>query len=391
MSRYRLVLLDLVLLTAICAGAVLFASEVRASPRGMTDDPVPALPAFGKGEAMPEMDDLFRNKDGWIGADGAHSFAISDKKTIWLFSDTWVGKVRDGKRKEATMVNNTLAVQEGHGKNSKINFVVRKGVDGKPTAYVTPADGKGFYWLQAGALVDNKAILLLSQIEKTGAGGAFGFKQVGQWIGMVDNPQADPLSWHIDQHKLENVLMTPQRTLTWGAAALLDNEFLYVYGTDEDIKRAGPDRYLVVARVPVKQAGNVGAWRYYAKGEWVQDFRKSERISNEMASEGSVTYIPALKHYALVYTQSGLSDKIRVRSAPNAWGPWSQPATVYTCADMSWDKRIFCYAAKAHGEQTRANELIITYASNSFDFWHVASDARLYWPRFVRVPITGEE
>ncbi len=340
---------------------------------------------------MPEMDELFRNKDGWIGADGAHSFAISDTKTIWLFSDTWVGKVRGGKRTDATMVNNTLAVQEGRGKKSKVEFVIRKEANGKSTAFITPADGKGFYWLQAGAMIENKAILLLSQIEKTADPGAFGFKQIGQWIGVVDNPQAPPLSWHIGQHKLDNVLMTPKRMLTWGAAALVDGEFLYVYGTDEDQKKGGPDRYLIVARVPLKRAADVGAWKYYAKGEWKQDFHEAERVSNEMASEGSVTYIPALKHYALVYTRAGLSDKIRVRSAPNAWGPWSQPVTVYTCPDMSWDKRIFCYAAKAHAEQTGANELIVTYASNSFDFWHVASDARLYWPRFVRVPITGEE
>jgi hypothetical protein len=365
-------------------------SPAAASP-WLGDDPVQALPAFGQGEGMPAMDELFRNKDGWIGADGAHSFPISDTKTIWLFSDSWIGKVRDGKRKDATLVNNTVAVQAGHGKNSKVRFVVRKKSDGKPASFVTPADGKGYYWLQAGALVEKRALLFLSQIESTGAGGSFGFKQVAQWIGIVDNPQADPLSWHIEQHKLDNVLMTPKRMLTWGAAVLIDGEFLYLYGTDEDKKKGGPDRYLIVARVPLEQARDVGAWRYYAKGEWKQDFREAERVSNEMASEGSVTFIPALKHYALVYTKAGLSDKICVRTAPNPWGPWSQPASVYTCPDMSWDRRIFCYAAKAHGEQTRANELIITYAANSFDFWHVAADARLYWPRFVRVPITGEE
>jgi hypothetical protein len=377
---------------ATAIASLLLGAAVHADlPHQPTDDPPLALPAFGKGEPMPEMDKLFQNTDGWIGADGAHSFAVSDSKTVWLFSDTWVGKVRNQKRTDATMVNNTLAVQEGHGKNAKVHFVVRKDAGGKPTAFITPADGKGFYWLQAGAMIEKKAILFLSQIEKTGENSAFGFRQIGQWIGIIENPQADPLSWRIEQHKLDNTLITPKRILTWGAALMLDGDFLYIYGTDEDIKPRGPDRYLTLARVLVKQASDVGAWRYYAKGEWKRDFKEVERIANEMASEGSVTYIPALKHYALVYTQSGLSDKIRVRSAPDAWGPWSQPVNVYTCPDMSWDKRIFCYAAKAHGELTRANELIITYASNSFDFWHVASDARLYWPRFVRVPITGEE
>ena len=115
------------------------------------DDPKPALPAFGKAEPMPAMDALFRPTDGWIGADGAHSVALTDQRTLWLFSDTWVGKIRNNKRTDATMVNNTLAIQEGRGSKSKVEFVIRHGADNKPTAFITPADGKGFYWLQAGA------------------------------------------------------------------------------------------------------------------------------------------------------------------------------------------------------------------------------------------------
>jgi hypothetical protein len=45
-------------------------------------DPKPALPAFGKAEAMPEMDKLFRQADGWVGADGAHSFSVTPQRTI---------------------------------------------------------------------------------------------------------------------------------------------------------------------------------------------------------------------------------------------------------------------------------------------------------------------
>ena len=356
------------------------------------DDPKPALPAFGKAEPMPEMDALFRPTDGWIGADGAHSVDLTNQRTLWLYSDTWVGKVRNGKRTDATMVNNTLAIQEGRGPKAHVEFIIRRDAQGKPTAFIAPADGNGFNWLQAGAMVDNKVILLLSQIEKTKAGGAFGFKQVGQWLGIVTNPLDAPLTWKIEQHKLANVLFASKRTLTWGAALLVDGDYFYVYGTDEDARTfGGPDRHVILARVPLHEAADVKAWRYFGKDGWKTDFHEAARIANEMASEGSVTYIPALKHYVLVYTQIGFSDKIRARTAPNPWGPWSEPVTVFQCPDVSWDKRIFCYAAKAHGEQTTANELIVTYADNSFDFWHVAADARLYWPRFVRVPIIGEE
>jgi hypothetical protein len=60
---------------------------------------------------VPELDALFDRADGWIGAEGAYSVALSPKRTLWLFSDTWVGKVREGRRTDATIVNNTVGVQ----------------------------------------------------------------------------------------------------------------------------------------------------------------------------------------------------------------------------------------------------------------------------------------
>jgi hypothetical protein len=52
---------------------------------------------------------------------------------------------------------------------------------------------------------------------------------------------------------------------------------------------------------------------------------------------------------------------------------------------MSRDKRLFCYGAKAHPTLSSGQDLVVTYVVNSFDFWQVAREARLYWPRFVRV------
>ncbi|NLN79114.1 MAG: hypothetical protein GX141_09375, partial [Armatimonadetes bacterium] len=46
----------------------------------------------------------------------------------------------------------------------------------------------------------------------------------------------------------------------------------------------------------------------------------------------------------------------------------------------------FSYAVKGHPElSTNPNELIVTYATNSTEFADMFNDARLYWPRFVRL------
>jgi hypothetical protein len=46
------------------------------------------------------------------------------------------------------------------------------------------------------------------------------------------------------------------------------------------------------------------------------------------------------------------------------------------------------YAAKAHPELT-GSDLVLTYATNSFDFGRHLSDSLLYYPRFVRLTRCG--
>ena len=54
---------------------------------------------------------------------------------------------------------------------------------------------------------------------------------------------------------------------------------------------------------------------------------------------------------------------------------------------MARDKRVFCYAAKAHPAPSSGRDLVVSYVVNSFDSWQVAREAKLCWPRFVRVTL----
>jgi len=95
-----------------------------------------------------------------------------------------------------------------------------------------------------------------------------------------------------------------------------------------------------------------------------------------------------LQRYVLVCTENGLSDKVIARTAPEPWGPWGAPRVVYGCPEAAWSQRVFCYAAKAHPMlASQPDELIISYAANSYDLSGVINDARLYWPRFLRVQV----
>lgn len=340
---------------------------------------------FAQGQPAPEMDALFQQTNGWIGGDGVYSVALLNNKTLWLFSDTWIGSVRDGKRVGAHMVNNTLALQDGHLPNAQVQFIVRKNAEGKPVAFVTPEDKRGWFWIWSTAYVDQRLFLFLPQFDSTGAGGAFGFRLIGQSLGIVTNPLAPPLEWVVEQHKLPCVEVSSEHHRTYGSASVVAGEYLYIYGTDEIPGKHG--RSSTVARVPTNHVADFSAWRYFADGQWDADYRKATGIAGGMATEYSVSFLPKLGQYVLVYTERGMSPRIQVRTSPTPWGKWSDPVTVYQCPEMSEKKGVFCYAAKAHPSQAGDDALMISYVVNAYSVPQVMADASLYWPRFVRLPL----
>jgi len=128
-------------------------------------------------------------------------------------------------------------------------------------------------------------------------------------------------------------------------------------------------------------------WRFWANGKWQRDFRASTPVYPEAPSEASVSYWPALKKFVLVHTD-GIWGKVILRTADKPEGPWSDAVLLYECPEIKYPAKVFCYAGKAHPQLSSSrDELIITYASNSFDVGEVIRDARLYFPHFIRTKI----
>jgi hypothetical protein len=335
----------------------------------------------------PDLDAHFQRTEGWIGGDGAYSVALSPKRTLWLFSDTWVGKVRDGRRTDAMIVNNTVGVQDGSG--GRLTYSIGRGPDGKSAPLIAPADGHGWFWLQAGVADRGRLSLFLNQVEKTGEKGVFAFRSVGLWLGTVANADQAPELWRVEQTKMPNTVFSKDRILTWGAAALRVGDDLYVFGTDERRGNGSPSRKMVVARVPAASITDYAAWRYFRDGLWGEDFYNPSALAGGLATEFSATQFG--NQYLAVYTENGLSPRIMGRMADNPWGTWSAPVLLYECPEMGRDKKVFSYAAKAHPTLSSGHDLVVSYVVNSFDFWQVARDAKLYWPRFVRVTLASPE
>jgi hypothetical protein len=343
----------------------------------------PEAPSVVKAEPDAKLTAAFRTTDGWVGGDGAFSVRLSNKRTLWLFSDSWVGRVRDGKRKDVAMVNNAVGVQDGQ----KFTFFTQQNAKGKPVAFFAPPDGKGWFWLFAGHAAGGKLYVFLPRFEKSGAGGAFGFKAVDLWLGTVSNPDAEPTKWKIDYAKVPFAWFGGKRKFAFGSAVLTAGNDAYVYGYEEVPGKPFPSRKLLVARVPKERLADFDQWRFFGDGEWKPDVKDATPQAGGLGAEFSVSYVPGLRQYALVTTENGLSDRIMGRFAPAPTGPWGEPVLLYTCPEMKKDKKLFTYAGKAHPHLAGERELVISYAVNSHDLGQVINDAELYWPNFVRVQL----
>lgn len=345
----------------------------------------PDPPTVVKAEPLPELDARFHRTEGWVGGDGAFSVPVSDKRTLWLFSDTWVGSIRDGKRSGVAMVNNTVGVQDGTGSDTKLTFAIARADDGKPKALFAPADGRGWFWLYAGIQAEDKLHVFLPRFEKTKEPGAFGFRNVDLWLGTVTNPSDTPTTWKVNYAKIPFADFRAEQKRSFGSALLRVEDQIYIYGYDEKPGKPSLSRQLLIGRVPADKLTDFGAWQFLADGKWKEDAAEAVGLVDGLATEFSVSYLPSLKQYALVYTERGLSDRIVGRFSATPEGPWSEPVLLYKCPEMKQSKKVFTYAAKAHPHLANGNELVISYVVNAYDLAPVMADAELYWPRFVRV------
>jgi hypothetical protein len=352
-----------------------------------------ALPVFAAseptGRPAPQWDALFQRKSGWIGADGNYSIPLGGDTTLWLFSDTFVGKVKDGKRLDARMINNSIALQRG---TNAPEFFYGKTADGKPASFIKPQQGSkdDYFWLLHGTRTTRGLYFFLQRVVTVQTGTPFGFKLLDGWLAHVANPDDPPPQWRTTQTKVPFTEISEKSALIFGGAVLREVEFAYIFGSDSrpEAEQAGMPKGLVLARVVADQFADFAQWRFLANGAWQQDSKKVTPVFPHVGSEFSVSWLPGRKAYAAIYSE-GIGGKILVRLAPALAGPWGEALEVYRCPEMGWPSKAFCYAAKAHPELSNApDELLITYAANSWDFWNLFKDARLYWPRFVRVSLS---
>jgi hypothetical protein len=353
----------------VLSAALLLALDL---PGAAAEPPTPLATSW------PEADSLFRRDPFWVGADDAYSVDLGHGRIAWLFADTLIDPSGRHERHGAAFIRNSVGIQKGHNPASaSIKFYWGRKA-GRPASFF-PETETEWYWPGGASMVKGHLILFLMRVRAVTGG--LGFEAFGSAAVLIDNPDADPSEWRRRACRIpENA-----RHVVIGSGSLFaEGGNLYAFGSVE------PGMHdIYVNRWPLRSAlqGRFDdpEWRAGESGWAAQSrLRSPARISfSDGATEFSVHFSKRFHRYLEFQTIGFGPADVAMRSAIRLTGPWSAPQRVFTPPERN-GPRIMIYAAKAHPELA-GSDLVLTYATNSFDLADVIRDRTLYYPRFVRL------
>ena len=345
-------------------------------------------------ELLRDFTERFRKgEEGWLGADAVYSVVLPDGRLVWVFDDTFIGKLVEGKRQVSQMVNNTLGVQKEARLDAPLQLVVRRGEDGKAQSFVVPAEGEGWFW-QCAAVADAGKLHVFCQrvVKADSKSEAFGFAIVGtELVSLGETGQelaADPNLWKSSQQNVPGSGKKNEQLIIWGAGAVTHESHHYVLGTREKTGRGPHTKELILARAEKGKLAELASWQFWDGSQWQADAEKCAALAKDVANELSVSFDTRLNCWIMIHSEKMLAPGIIIRTAQRIEGPWSEPKRIYRAPEADFDKRIFCYAAKGHVAVSKPGELVISYVTNSHEFAHAINDNRVYWPIFIKADLT---
>lgn len=345
----------------------------------------PAI-AVESAKPLPELTRKLEQTRGWTGGDGAASVRLSDKRALWLFADTWIGKIENGRRKEMRMVNNTAAWHDLDGEGKMQFFWDASGK--APAAILRPAQPDCWYWPGDGVLIDGKLYIFCKLVRRKADGApGFQFDWFGNEMVQIDNPHDEPTRWRCKRMRLSE----GTEEVRLGTSATLDGNYLYVYGLFSQNQCKPFKAPLALARISSKKIERLdrGDWEFLCHStsglHWNNKAADLAPLFTDGGSEQSVARVRGIDGFVAVYQAFGLSRDIMLRHAPRPEGPWSAPVKIYQCPEAG---KVFMYAANLHLElATRPGQLILTYCRNTGDLGEHVRRPDLYVPQAVEVQL----
>lgn len=340
---------------------------------------------------------LFNRTSGWFGGDGIFAIPLDAKEnqqatasseTLFIFSDTMIGNIKDGKLQEgSSMVNNSVAYLKGNSPDdNKINFQWAE-KDNKPATLFVPstptAKAGDYYWLGDGFMnPSNKTSYVFAyRMHNMDSGDDWSFKEVATDIIAIPAGSRPPFA---EQRQIETPLRFEDGG--FGAGIFANTKEAGVPNPDGYVYVYGNRKGLMVARVQPDKFEDFTAWRFWDGKEWVANMNEVITVAADVSNELSVSALPDGR-FALVFTKGGLSTTVGLRLARTPYGPFGPIIPLYETKEME-HKNYITYNAKAHPSLSAPGELLISYNVNAFHFMdELRANPSLYRPRFIKVKV----
>jgi len=334
----------------------------------------------------------FPLKDGWLGGDGDVSVPINAATTLFIFSDTYVGNKNQQSRKVPgmKMVSNSVAIQTclPNGETD-VKYFWNNMYSENPEPIFKTYTKRYIYWVPGAFLVNDNLYIVLEKVgPKLGASpdNVFNFSLLGFTLAKISNPYAAPNEWEIEYIPLPD-FVNPEMAI--GPHVKLNN-YIYFFVSRYDKAQVLVRKQLDFIDSPEKP------FEYYALDKtWKTglDTTDMDTIVNGFRST-TVNYHPDLKQWVMISDIAFMDNKIKMRTAPELTGPWSDEIIIYeipevTPGNPSYHKSNFCYLPR-EGIQyydSEKHEMLITYDINNSDFSEIVSNAQIYTPKVITVSL----
>ena len=333
---------------------------------------------------------FFMQGPGWTGGDGTYSLLLPDGTNLWMWSDSYIGKVNPTTRLRSTNLftaHNSLTIQ-----NQTANTLTTVGYPPKTSSYFVPTIKNDWFWQGASLLVQPtpgtyQIEIMLTQWTPT-------LKFVGESVATLNWP-----SYTIQS--ITPVALTSS-SIQWGSGIMQTADgYYYIYG----IKNPPNDNKLpyVARTTSVSYLTDPSQWTFLnaTTNQWVTSQTSATPFSGVSAitPEYSVNQFTATT--GTFYMMTGMNplkpafplwNQVTTYYSCNPQGPWSNKTVVYITPEAGAPGcktgNLVTYNAKAHPEFTDCDGILLTYNVNALNSKDLVC-ANDYIPRFLRITIPG--
>lgn len=320
------------------------------------------------------------NTKGFVGGDSAYSVEIAKGRQVWLFGDSFIGEIKDGKRTHCRMVRNCVAIDDPTKPAQPATFSFRRG-DFIPGF---TESGQVYYWPGDGIMLDGKLYLLFHMVRtKLELTPPFQFEVSDTHLFVIQNPQNPPLKWKWQMVRLPY----KGKLMLLGCALYRQGDYVYFFNSNSGFAFGINKNPTVLSRIKISdlETFQFQRMRWWC-GHWGAKEDVPETLIEDGASEMTVTEIPGRKGLFAFYIPADKSA-LMVRHADRPEGPWSERQAVYSFKGQ--DKELFYYSAKAHrAYSTQDGTIKLTYNCNAKSFRRLLEDASIYFPQALTLKVS---